>query len=329
MDGTMNFLPWQESVYNSLVGGFTAGKLGHAQLIIGPAKLGKHDLAERLAKRLLCQAPDGGPSACGRCLSCQRFASGTHGDFRSITLEVNEKTGKLRTEITVDQIRAFNDWLSLTSQLGNAQVAIIRNAHELNTNAANALLKTLEEPLENRYVIMVTDKPYRLPITIHSRCQRVDLNIPDAGTGLQWLTNQGVTPKDAKLALDLANGNPGIAKELLDTGGLALFAKVREQLLACMKGQVGASELAKLWLADDDTALRLNFAVQIAFGLARKWAMDAGAWEKTNRSLGALQEWIDAANRLRLSLSQPLRHDLSLAGLFYDWRNLLQDSRTG
>lgn len=329
MDGAMNFMPWQESVYRSLVDGFTAGKLGHAQLISGPARLGKHDLAERLAKRLLCQAPDGGLSACGRCLSCQRFDSGTHGDYRSITLEVNEKTGKLRTEITVDQIRAFNDWLSLTSQLGTAQVAIIRNAHELNRSAANALLKTLEEPLENRYVLIVTDKPYRLPATIHSRCQRVVLHIPDAETGLQWLTNQGAEPGNAALALDLANGNPGIAKELLDTGGLALFAKVREQLLACMKGHVGASELAKLWLADDDTALRLNFAVQIAFGLARKWAMEAGAWEKTNRSLGALQEWIDAANRLRLSLSQPLRHDLSLAGLFYDWRNLLQDSRTG
>ncbi|MBP7981598.1 MAG: DNA polymerase III subunit delta' [Arenimonas sp.] len=325
----MNFLPWQERFYNSLVDGFTAGKLGHAQLITGPAKLGKHDLAERLAKRLLCQESDGGMPACGHCLSCQRFASGTHGDYRSITLELNEKTGKLRTEITVDQIRAFNDWLSLTSQLGGGQVAIIRNAHELNRNAANALLKTLEEPLENRYVLIVTDKPYRLPATIHSRCQRVVLHVPDTGTGLQWLADQGVTPENAALALDLANGNPGIAKELLDTGSLVLFAKVREQLLACMKGHIGASELAKLWLADEYTELRLNFAVQIAFGLARKWAMQAGAWDKTNRSLGALQEWIDAANRLRLSLSQPLRHDLSLAGLFYDWRNLLQDSRTG
>lgn len=329
MDGAMNLLPWQDSVYNSLVGGFTAGKLGHAQLITGPAKLGKHDLAERLAKRLLCLESGGGLPACGHCLSCQRFASGTHGDYRSITLEVNEKTGKLRTEITVDQIRAFNDWLGLTSQLGGGQVAIIRNAHELNRNAANALLKTLEEPLENRYVLIVTDKPYRLPATIHSRCQSVVLHVPDAETGLQWLLGQGASPENAKQALALADGSPGKAKELLDSGGLALHAKVREQLAACMKGQIGASELAKLWLADEDTALRLNFAVQIAFGLARKWALEAGAWDKTNRSLGALQEWIDAANLLRLSLSQPLRHDLSLAGLFYDWRNLLQDSRTG
>jgi DNA polymerase III subunit delta' len=328
MDGSMN-LPWQESVYSNLVDGFLAGKLGHAQLIIGPAKLGKHDLAERLAKRLLCQESGGGLPACGHCLSCQRFEAGTHGDFRSITLEINDKTGKLRTEISVDQIRAFNDWLSLTSQLGGGQVAIIRNAHELNRNAANALLKTLEEPLENRYVLLVTDKPYRLPVTIHSRCQRVTLNIPDTETGLQWLLKQGVSPENAKQALALADGSPGKAMELLDGGGLALHAKVREQLAACMKGQIGGSELAKLWLADEDTGLRLNFAVQIAFGLARKWAMEAGAWDKTNRSLDALQEWIDAANRLRLSLSQPLRHDLSLAGLFHDWRKMLQNSRTG
>ena len=328
MDGAMN-PPWQESVYSNLVGGLLAGKLGHAQLIIGPAKLGKHELAERLAKRLLCLEAGGGLAACGHCLSCQRFEAGSHGDFRSITLEINDKTGKLRTEISVDQIRAFNDWLSLTSQLGGGQVAIIRNAHELNRNAANALLKTLEEPLENRYVLLVTDKPYRLPVTIHSRCQRVVLHVPDAETGMQWLVKQGVSPENAKQSLALADGSPGKAKDLMDSGGLALHAKVREQLAACMKGQIGASELAKLWLADEQIELRLNFAAQIAYGMARKWSMQADAWARTNRSLAELQEWIDAVNRLRLSLSQPLRHDLSLAGLFHDWRRMLQDSRSG
>jgi hypothetical protein len=115
----------------------------------------------------------------------------------------------------------------------------------------------------------------------------------------------------------------------MDSGGLALHAKVREQLAACMKGQIGASELAKLWLADEQIELRLNFAAQIAYGMARKWSMQADAWARTNRSLAELQEWIDAVNRLRLSLSQPLRHDLSLAGLFHDWRKMLQDSRSG
>lgn len=325
----MTLTAWQETAYNSLVGSYLAGKLGHAQLITGPAKLGKHLLADQLAKRLLCQQTTPDLPPCGQCLSCQRFDSGTHGDFRTIMLEVNEKTGKLRTEISVDQIRAFNDWLSKTSQLGGAQVAIIRSAHELNRSAANALLKTLEEPLENRFVLLVTDKPYRLPITVHSRCQRIVVKVPDAESGLQWLLSQGVSRENALQALALADGSPGKAKELLDSGGLALHAKVRAQLADCMKGQIGASELSKLWLADDDIELRLSFAVQIAYGLARKWALQAGAWDKSNRSLGALQEWIDAANRLRLSLSQPLRHDLSLAGLFHDWRNLLQDSRTG
>jgi DNA polymerase-3 subunit delta' len=329
MAAAMTLPAWQESAYNNLVGSYLAGKLGHAQLITGPAKLGKHLLAEQLAKRLLCQKAPTNLLPCGLCLSCQRFDSGTHGDYRPIMLEVNEKTGKLRTEISVDQIRAFNDWLSKTSQLGGAQVAVIRSAHELNRSAANALLKTLEEPLENRFVLLVTDKPYRLPITIHSRCQRIVVNVPDTEAGLQWLHSQGVSPENALQALALADGSPGKAKELLDTGGLALHAKVRAQLADCMKGQIGASELSKLWLADDDIELRLIFAVQIAYGLARKWTLQAGSWDKSNRSLGALQEWIDAANRLRLSLSQPLRHDLSLAGLFHDWRNLLQDSRTG
>jgi DNA polymerase-3 subunit delta' len=325
----MNFTPWQDAVYQTIVGNFLAGKLGHAQLFYGQELLGKHEVAEQVAKRLLCLEVDKQNVACGSCQSCLRYMAGTHGDFKSISLTVNDKTGKLRTEITVNQIRVLTEWLSLTSQLGGAQVALILHAHELSRNAANALLKTLEEPFQNRYIFLITDKPYRLPVTIHSRCQRIALRVPEPATALQYLLARGIKPEQATLALTLSDGNPGKAQELLDTDGLALYYQVREDLLACMKNQVGTSDLARHWFADQRLALRLDFAAQIAYGMAKKWALGAESWTPTNVSLRKLQEWIDAINRLRLSLSQPLRHDLSLAGLLYDWRQLLQNSRIG
>jgi hypothetical protein len=96
-----------------------------------------------------------------------------------------------------------------------------------------------------------------------------------------------------------------------------------------MKNQTGAAELSKKWLADEQTELRLVFAVFMAHTLAKQWAVQTDNWAKSNALLAKLQEWIDAMNRLRLSLSQPMRHDLSLTGLFANWRNLLQESRTG
>ncbi len=324
---------WQEAAYQKFIGSFLAGTLGHAQLLYGQALLGKHAVAESVAMRLLCSGAGQNLPACGTCISCQRFSLGTHGDFKSITRELNEKTGKLRTEISVDQIRGsrefvgLNEWLNLTSQLGVAQVVIIRNAHELNRNAANALLKTLEEPLQNRYIFLVTDKPQRLPATIHSRCQRTEMPVPTRAQALQYLLDAGISADKAIKALTLSDDNPGKAQQMLENGDLALFEQVREELLAIMKNQMGASELSKKWLADEKIELRLEFTAQIAHNMAKKWALSGDSWMKINKSLQSLQQWIDAINRLRLSLSQPLRHDLSLAGLFYDWRQMLQDSR--
>ncbi len=327
MAAAMSQSAWQQAAYQKYIGSYLAGTLGHAQLLYGQALLGKHALAESVAKRLLCSGAGQNLPACGMCIACQRFALGTHGDFKSITREMNEKTGKLFTVISVDQIRAFNEWLSLTSQLGAAQVVIINNAHDLNPNAANALLKTLEEPLQNRYIFLVTDKPQRLPATIHSRCQRTEMPMPTHAQAMQCLLDTGTAPEQATKALTLADGNPGKAQRMLESGDVALFEQVREELLAVMKNQMGASELSKKWLADEKIELKLEFTAFIAHSMAKKWALSGDSWLKTNKSLQSLQQWIDAVNRLRLSLSQPLRHDLSLAGLFYDWRQMLQEAR--
>ncbi len=318
---------WQEQLCRQYVSRFRAGQLGHAQLLYGPAMLGKLALAQQIAKRFLCLQAKDDINACGLCVSCQRYEQGTHGDFKMLSLEVNEKTGKLRTEITVDQIRALNEWLSLTTQLGQAQIAIIQDAHLLNRNAANALLKSLEEPNANRYVFLVTDQPFALPATIRSRCQRMQMAMPDTDTALAFLKNHGLSGTQASELLKLTDGNPGLALAWHHLGGMAIYQQVHEDLKACVRNQAGASELSRRWLADEHVALRLNFAVRIGYGAAKKKAFAIDTLSSSTQTLAKLQEWIDAMNHLRLSLSQPLRHDLSLAGLFYDWQQIFIETR--
>lgn len=323
----MTLSPWQEPVYSRALHAFLSGRLGHAQLLMGPESLGKHDLARHLAKRMLCRNAGADLPACGSCASCQRFEQGSHGDFRQVGIELNEKTGKLKTAIGVDQIRDMAEWLGLTAQLGGARVVIIETAHRLNVQAANALLKTLEEPMPGRYLVLVTDQAKALPVTVRSRCQRLEMPMPSVEQARHWLKQKGVPDDAVERLLPVAGGNPGVVLDWYGRNGLVLFEAVHGDLGALSKDRLGASEAARNWLADDQTAMRLLFAAGIAYRLARTWALGGKNGPKPPLALNRLQDWIDGINRLRLSLSQPLRHDLGLAGLLHDWRLLLHDFR--
>lgn len=319
--------PWQEPVYTRALQAFLSGRLGHAQLLSGPAHLGKAELAVLLAKRLMCREASDALPACGRCLSCQRFEQGSHGDFRQIGIELNEKTGKLKTAIGVDQIRAMSEWLGLSSQLGGVRVVVIETAHRLNVQAANALLKTLEEPMPGRYLILVTEQSKALPITVRSRCQRLEVPMPSKQQAQTWLSQKRV-PEDAiDHLLMVAGGNPGLMLEWYQQGGMALYEQVYKDMGAISKDQLGASEGARAWLADEQAAMRLLFAAGIGYRLVKNWTLGTKSLPKPPMAITRLQEWIDGINHLRLSLSQPLRHDLGLAGLMLDWRQLLHDFR--
>ncbi|MFM1782722.1 MAG: hypothetical protein RIS14_475, partial [Pseudomonadota bacterium] len=291
----MSLSAWQQLLFDRAVTAFRSQRLGHAQLLQGEAHLGKLVLARALAKRLLCQKAGDAEVPCGVCTACQRFEQGSHGDFRQIGIELNEKTGKLKTAIGVDQIRDMSEWLALTAQLAGPRVVIIETAHRLNAQAANALLKTLEEPMPGRYLILVTDQPKALPATVRSRCQRIEMACPDTATALAWL-KQNIADADAKALLAMASGNPGLALEWAGNGGSALYQEIRADLAACVKNQTGPAAITRKWLADERTDLRLLFAAQIAYGLARTWAAQAAEGVKTPQAVERLQEWIDGIN---------------------------------
>ena len=200
--------PWQEAEWTQLNQQRRSHRLPHAILLSGPEGLGKLDFARDLAYSLLCSSPDERGNACGHCDSCKLLHAGTHPDFLYLAPESPEKA------IKVDDIRQLCQALTLTSQYEGYKVVIIASADNMNVNAANSLLKTLEEPGANTILILESSRTYRLPITIRSRCQTIKFPIPKFELAQQWLESQAVD--NAAIFLPMAHGAPLKAQKLAD-----------------------------------------------------------------------------------------------------------------
>jgi len=303
--------PWQSRMYAQVAATLEAGRLGHAQLFCGPAQLGKRDVAVRLARRVLCESPVG-IDACGACRSCRLLDAGTHPDYRFVSFIPNREGTKLRTEIVIDQMRELSTQLALTPQFGRAQVAIVDPADAINHAAANALLKTLEEPVPGRYLWLVTAHPARLPATIRSRCQRIEFRLPPGDEARAWLLAQGHAADDVDEALRAAHGHPGLAHDWLRNGGLELRRRVAADLHKLARAEATPQEVAQQWAGDEHADLRLRHAADLAVERARGLTDPHAA-----RSLAT---WFDKANRSRELLRTTVRADLVLMELLTAWR---------
>ena len=308
---TSAFAPWQQRAYDQAAAQLDAGRLGHGLLFTGPAALGKRAVAERLAQRMLCIGE--GERPCGGCRSCLLMAAGTHPDLHFVSFVLNKEGTRLRTELVIDQIRALSAKLVLTPQYGVAQVAIIDPADAINHAACNGLLKTLEEPVPGRFLWLVTAHPMRLPATIRSRCQRVEFRLPPADEAEAWLRSSVPNAGRADEALRAARGHPGLAREWLADGGLALRAEVVGDLTAIGAGRAAPAEVAQRWTADGEASLRLRFAAEIALEDASQNLTDPHATRRLGR-------WFDHANRTRELLRTTVRTDLAVAELLMAWR---------
>ena len=221
--------------FDRAVDALDGGRMGHAMLLCGPARLGKRVVADRLASHLLGAGHDA--------RAASLIAAGTHPDLLAVGLEPNREGTRMRTEIVIEQVRVLTGKLALTAQYGQARVAIVDPADAINHAAANALLKTLEEPQPGRYLWLVAAEPMRLPATIRSRCQRLEFRLPPRNEALAWLQSQGHAGKAAAEALDAARGHPGIAEHWLREGGMALRAGVATDLDALAAGTLAPSEI--------------------------------------------------------------------------------------
>lgn len=303
------FSPWQQRAYDHALAALQAGRLGHGMLICGPEGLGKRAVADRLAQHLL-----GGSEAATQARSAQLIAAGTHPDLHVVSFVATKDGSKLRTEIVIDQMRELSQKLSLTPQYGVAQVAIVDPADAINRAACNALLKTLEEPAEGRYLWLISAQPARLPATIRSRCQRLEFKLPPHEEALAWLVEQGHSRKQAEEALDAARGHPGLADHWLREGGLALRKTVASDLEKLERGEIGVIETAQRWSSDEQAELRLSHAADLVLTQAG----EAGLTDPAR--LHKLAAWFDAANRTRDLLRTTVRGDLAMIDLLLAWR---------
>lgn len=202
--------PWQKDDWQRLQE--LRKRPPHGLLFKGGKGIGKLDLALSFAQSLLCEQPDADQLACNNCPSCHWFGQGSHPDFRLIQPEAmsadsgdGESGKKPSKQISVDQIRGLADFFGMSAHQGGRRVIIVHPAEAMNTNAANALLKSLEEPPAGLLFILVTHKPQQLLPTILSRCLSFALPSPDASSATSWLAGQGVkNPEDALAASGFA-----------------------------------------------------------------------------------------------------------------------------
>ncbi|MGH8686805.1 MAG: DNA polymerase III subunit delta' [Burkholderiales bacterium] len=277
----------------------------HALLIHGPQGVGKLALAEHLTQALLCE--NGEETPCGHCPGCRWFIAGSHPDYRLIEPEalarasepVDEegdapapqaRAAKPSAEIKVDQVRGLDDFLNLKSHRDGYRIALVHPAEAMNVNAANALLKSLEEPPGAAMFVLVSHRPSWLLATIRSRCVPYAVPIPNPDAAGGWLRGQGVS--DPARWLAFASGAPLRALELardpegeekmrlwkaLESRDLDQLARVqdREQL------EVLAEVLQKFAL---DRAF-ISMSGRGKYGPAKS-STHAAAWLKFARKMG-------------------------------------------
>ena len=319
--------PWQQALWQQLAG---RPQHAHAYLLHGPQGIGKRALAERLMALLLCQRP-ADLQACGQCKSCMLLAAGSHPDNYVLEPEEADKP------IKVDQVRDLVSFVVQTAQLGGRKVVLIEPVEAMNINAANALLKSLEEPSGNTVLLLVSHQPSRLLPTIKSRCVQQACPLPSATQSLAWLST--ALPECDELErlelLSLAAGSPLAAVSLQAQGVREQRALVVDGVKKLLKQQQSPSQLAEAWnaipllllfdwfcdwsnlvlryqLTEDEEGLGLNDMRKVVQYLAQKSGQG---------KVLEIQDWI-LAQRQKVLAKANLNRVLLLEALLASWAML-------
>ena len=321
--------PWQADFWQQLSG---RAQHAHAYLLHGPQGIGKRALAERFMAFLLCQQP-AGDQPCGQCKSCHLLAAGTHPDHFILEPEEADKA------IKVDQVRELVEFIVQTAQLGGRKVLLLEPAEAMNLNAANALLKSLEEPSGATVLLLISHQPSRLLPTVRSRCVQQACPLPSRAQSLAWLDRalpELPAPTREDL-LALAAGSPLAAQRLHAQGVLEQRALVVEGVKGLIKRQQSASQLAEAWnavplllvfdwfcdwaqlmlryqLAGDEQALGAADMAKVVQYLAGK---------ASQRKLLNLQDWL-LAQRQKVLGKANLNRALLLEALLVQWAGLIE-----
>jgi DNA polymerase-3 subunit delta' len=312
-------LPWLRPAQASFNAALAAGRLGHALLVQASPGQGGGWLATWIAARVFCRTPirvsesssivgEVGDRPCGRCLECRRVLCGEQPDLLMLRPVDDSK------EIRVDQVRELSAELALTAHAGGRKVAIIAPADRLNRNAANALLKTLEEPSGQALLLLVTGEPSRLPATVQSRCTRLSVRAIRDDEQVSWLSAQrpGSRAVDWRDALGVLGPQPLTALEA-DAAALAGLRRETERALEeAVRGGLDVVDTADRW-GKDDYGLRIACIERWIHERLREWGRGRGA---THAS--ALFEALDHAREARQWTETPINKPLALERIL--WR---------
>jgi len=254
--------PWFDAQWQRVVALYNSNKLPHALIVNGVKGIGKLHFASALAQFVLCsdqqnQAP------CQQCRSCQLFSSSGHPDLYHLTPnEVGE-------QIKVDQVRDLSNFMQSTAQQGGFRVVILDPAEAMNISAANALLKTLEEPGKNSLLLLISHQLGQVMPTIKSRCQRVDCAIPDKTIATKWLQDQLSIEEDAaKQLLNVVHGAPLLGLGFKERGEQTLRADFFVALKTILQKKASAIDVAPAFIKAD-TVLLLSWLYSLLADISK------------------------------------------------------------
>ena len=233
-------LPWHADQWRRLAAARGVGRVPHALLLAGAPGLGKSAFAQRLQNALLCTRPEAGGDACGECDACRLSRAGTHPDCHRIAPEAEGKP------IRIDAVRQIAERNVLAAQSGGYRVFVLEPADALNRAAANALLKTLEEPASRAVLILVSSHPDRLAPTVRSRCQQVRFGLPPAAEVAEWLAGR-VPESEAEELLAIAGGAPLRALEARASDWPGLARSLVTELDALKRRRTNPLQTVQNW----------------------------------------------------------------------------------
>ena len=222
--------PWLQAYWDQLTRYLQQDRLPSALMLVGDEGIGLSSLAQSFAHRTICLSPTEDNVACGECESCLLFNAGNYPDFYHLVPEEGKDS------IKVDAIRELSKSLALSSQYTKPRVVIIDPADAMLHQAANSLLKTLEEPSENTCLILIAHRLSSLPVTIRSRCQLLTVKEIELAQTKSWLNDLACEETDQYLRL--ANGAPLLAYDLWKKDTLALETAIFNDFLALLNGRL-------------------------------------------------------------------------------------------
>ncbi len=300
--------PWQKAQWQMLDDLAERERLPHALLLAGPEFVGKQQFATALSARLICDGPLAG-FACGNCKQCLLFKAGNHPDFLRIE---PEESGKA---IRIDPVRELGQFLGKTAMQGGRKVVVISPAEAMNQSAANALLKNLEEPARDTYIILVSHELSRLPATVRSRCRKVTFSLPSRDETSHWLAQ--VTGKSEGLPelMDYAAGRPLLALRFLESD-LLQQRQAFEQLL----DDVSSGVMIPLSAAEQCTKAPAVMAIDWLYNRVSTDIKSSQSGLGQVISFRFLDKLVHVKNRL-LSTANP-NINLLWEELMLDWQHL-------